>query len=233
MEGYCLVADVLGFRELMHNLRNDPEEQTNRVLQWVRAVESSVEEFAIKDYSLFSDTVVVGTEFTTDGLRTLLRFSARLLERTIEKWLPIRGGIASGEMSWGQRVCYGNPVVDAYSLGETLQWVGIAGPVDAMEHIAHLWDWSLVCSYPVPQDRGELSRLAAVVWKAPPLNDLRQAMVSGNLVDDEGRVGWHLARKAEATALFRYYCQRGLEERLPPSDFIGANCFTPFDCLNL
>lgn len=113
---YCYVGDVLGFSDMVTALTLDekknlepeqiakfsPEVRASRVESWVQLVIRGLAEYKIPHYHFVSDTVFAGTEYTSDGLKSLLGFSKYLLEEGIKKSLPLRGGIAYGDAKWGR-----------------------------------------------------------------------------------------------------------------------------------
>lgn len=227
MSQYCLVADLLGFKRLLENLAFSVDLQDQRVREWAHTVKRCARAQGIDQYALFSDTLFVVTEGSSDGLRQILSFSQDLLNKTINRSLPIRGALSFGDVHWQEPIIFGNPITQAYLVGESLQWVGIAAEPKALPHIGDLWSWDLVCSYPVPRDRGPVEHMPAVVWNAPA--DLRHRMAEEGLMEHNEHLSWPIARKCDATRLFIQYCAKASQDDRDPSSYLDGEMFTPID----
>jgi hypothetical protein len=135
----CFVAhfDVLGIKavvrkgsgfawDLICNLFEANEETSKLFVKLAttgRIISSRVKHFA------FSDTVFLYTSTDTDDdLLAIVIASMNLFQRGIWKAVPLRGGIAHGEMivDENMRLFAGRAIVDAYEAGECPQWIGIA-----------------------------------------------------------------------------------------------------------
>ena len=123
MANYLLVADVLGFSNIVKNLPSAKLEE--RVDTWINLVKNSKNDAEIEKLQLISDTVFALEDDSEDGFKRLLEFSKLLLERGMETFFPIRGAIARGDLSWSNLI-YGKALLDAYELERSLEWIGIA-----------------------------------------------------------------------------------------------------------
>ena len=120
---YCYVADVLGFSDMVSDLTPDkkkdwtipeevarftPEERAKLVHSWTKLIEREITNHGISHYHLVSDTVFVGVEPNREGLDRLLKFSIGMLNGGITNSLPLRGGIAYGDVEWGEKISFWN-----------------------------------------------------------------------------------------------------------------------------
>ena len=96
MASYFLVADILGFSNIMENLKD--EEQTRRIYGWIELVEETRRKTGIKEIQLISDTLFVKEEDSIHGLRRHLQFARLLLDDGVAKSIPLRGAIVHGEV---------------------------------------------------------------------------------------------------------------------------------------
>jgi hypothetical protein len=77
---------------------------------------------------LFSDTIVIfSLSDEIEDLYSVVLKSALLFCESLRACIPIRGGIAFGEffINLDLDMFLGKPLIDAYRLGETSQWLGI------------------------------------------------------------------------------------------------------------
>ena len=135
---YCYVGDVLGFSDMVSELTPDekekltpeeitrfaPEERAKRVDSWIKLIEREIAKHDISYYHFVSDTVFVGVEPNHEGLDRLLKFSKDMLNDGIENSLPLRGGIAYGDVEWGEKVSFGTALINAHKLEEEQNWIG-------------------------------------------------------------------------------------------------------------
>ena len=212
MASYLLVADVLGFSNIVSNLSED--EMDERINAWISMVTEIKSETGLTSLQLVSDTVFAKEDDSEDGLKRLLRFSRLLLERGIENSFPVRGGIAYGHVTWG-RLIYGRAVIDAYRLERSLDWIGIG-----CERLPNLpWSWDLICCYPVPRKAGPIGYSAAVVWTTSN-SSLREGWGSSELFDARKGVTWENQSKIMNTILFLRYVREAKHSGFPPNSFI-------------
>ncbi|MGO9602525.1 MAG: hypothetical protein ACLQAT_03815 [Candidatus Binataceae bacterium] len=133
--------DVLGFKSLL-------EKNQGRAWHTIQQIyEAQKKSFALEVQSLedgaivknriipvvFSDTILAFTRGSTDAdVKAIVYLSCELFFAALHAGIPIRGGIAYGRLTWDEerKLFAGAPVVRAYELGETAQWLGIV--VDPM-----------------------------------------------------------------------------------------------------
>jgi hypothetical protein len=144
----CFVAhfDILGMKavvkkgsgvawDLLCNLSEAKEETSKlsiKLAETGKIISSRVKNFA------FSDTVFLYTSTdTADDLLAIVISSMNLFQRGIWKNVPLRGGIAHGEMIVDEnvRLFAGRAIVDAYEVGERAQWLGISTTEDVAKRI--------------------------------------------------------------------------------------------------
>lgn len=215
MKHYLLLADVLGFSNIVSNLPHDS--LSNRIETWTSLVEETSSEMEIKEIQLVSDTIFVREADSDDGLERLLRFSKLLLERGIEKSFPIRGAITYGEVTWGKLI-FGEAVIKAYELERSLDWIGITFETLLNEKMP--WSWDLACVYPVPRKSKEKAKpLGAIVWTAPEVADFINKWTSGGLHKKGQRPTWEGFSKLLNTFLFLKYIRYCTQEKLTPDKF--------------
>jgi hypothetical protein len=115
----------------------------------------------------FSDTVIIFTlSDEPEDLYAMLILSSELFSNSLHRCVPLRGGIAHGDFYFkrDESLFLGEPLVKAYQIGESSQWMGIvvdqfiaemAEPYPIGEEIIH-WD--------VPQKDKSLKREYVVNW---------------------------------------------------------------------
>jgi hypothetical protein len=218
LANYLLVADVLGFTNIVANLsQNATKGQSSlkdRVDHWIRLVETIRSEVAVKDLRLISDTVIAFEDDSRDGLMRLLCFAKLLLEKGISNSFPIRGAITHGDLVWGDLI-YGRPVIDAIKLEKSQDWIGIC----SVSGLEMPWSWDLVCCYPVPRKSGEIKLSPAVVWSVPEQHDLERQTGTGGLFKAGDRVPWEHQSKLINTLLFGKYCRICQQLHREPKSF--------------
>ena len=218
MPNHLLVADVLGFTNMVHNLSEDPDAGSDnlqrRIDQWTSLVDEIRVESGIENLRLISDTIFVLEEFSPAGLERLLKFAKLLLERGIDASFPVRGAITHGNVVWGDLI-YGEPVVSALELEKSQEWIGISG-VGGMRMP---WSWDLVCCYPVPKKKGKIEFQSAVVWSVPECEDLERKTGSGGLSREGDAIPWEHQTKLVNTLLFSKYVRIGIESNWVPNSF--------------
>ena len=214
METYLLVADVLGFSNMVTNLSHTNLSQ--RIEDWVGIVEGASRDTGIEDVQLVSDTVFAQEPVPQRGPERLFQFSKLLLERGMEGSIPIRGAITYGEVSWHEKLIYGGAVIDAHVLERSLEWIGIAG--GSLPTVP--WSWDLVCCYPVPKKAGQQVELSpAVVWATPKPKELLGLSLSGGLHKSREVLTWERISKLKNALTFSRYVELAKQEKLQPRIF--------------
>jgi len=217
-EEYCLVADLLGFKSMMRNL--DESSRQARVAEWVELVNTVAVTSRIEHLQLVSDSVFVGAPPTKDGLRALINFARDLLMYGLEHSLPARGGIAYGEVTWGD-LTHGPAIVNAYALCEAQRWIG-ASCLPELPHLGDCWDFTTgVFCYPVPvRDTAHVTLRPAVAWDIPLGRHILTAITFGVIHDGEP-IQSDLIEKAQNTVLFDMYRTMARKKGLDPRNFNG------------
>ena len=214
MKSFLLVADVLGFSNIVSNLSHD--NLSERMGTWVSLVEETRDETGIKRMQLVSDTIFAQENDSEDEVKRLFGFSKLLLERGMKNSFPIRGAITYGEVSWKQDMIYGKAVVEANRLERSLDWIGIAcGRLPKIP-----WSWDLACTYPVPRKTGKIETLPSIVWAIPTEIELFEKSTDGGLIKDHNEiVRWESQSKRINTNIFSKYVSHAKQAGLAPSEF--------------
>ncbi len=218
MVQYCLVADLLGFSNLMLNL--PPALQAARVHEWTNLVETSAQQAGVSQFQLVSDTVFASAPPTCDGLKGLIAMSQALLSGGVPTALPIRGAIAYGDVTWGN-ITFGRPIVDAYRLSNEEGWVGVCLHDSCLEQP---WSWDSLIAYPVPLKSGAAVIRPAILWDIPPLGDFTKALISRGLGREGEVLTWEWVNKVQNTVLFGMYARllRPHRHLVAPGEYRGG-----------
>ena len=218
---YLLVADILGFSQMITNLTDD--EQRQRIREWIDLVQTTKLEVGTKDTQLISDTLFVRADDSDDGLKQLLQFAQLLLQKGIERSFPIRGAIVNGNVVWG-KLTYGLAVIQAHKIERSLDWIGIACS-PSLPRIDRFWSWDLVVVYPPPENSNKrqwLYQLMPVVaWNVPLAEELTNKAICSGLFKPGERIPSHVIRKIERTVQFGMYLRLGKSLRSDPQRFHG------------
>lgn|GEM_PF-3108487 len=201
MEQFVLVADVLGFSAIMRNVPG--ELRSKRLDDWLGAINRSI--LPDQRRQVVSDTVFVTAATSEDGLRGLIQTARHLLEQGVVNNLPIRGAIARGDVDWQSDALWGPGVVEAYSLGQSTEWLGVV-LAESTEPIPDaLFDRRELVTFPTPFKEGPVRMYANVRWAAPPASALAGLTTGGFLTDPKESLGWSWMRKLQFTSDFRLY----------------------------
>lgn len=108
--------------------------------------------------TIFSDTIVLWCDDDPSSLDTFLTAVAALMARAIDQDWLLRGGVAYGDavMCKDIRIFVGQPIIDAYHMEQTQQWVGAALHPSCLQHPTlgpMLRSHDCVVRYPVPTGR--------------------------------------------------------------------------------
>lgn len=223
MKGYFLIADVLGFSNVVSNLQ--PPELDKHIGEWISIAQEAQREAGVEKMQLFSDTLFAQEEDSLAGLRRLLRLSQALLEMGIAQSFPIRGAITYGEVIWGE-LTYGKPIVDAHLMERSLDWIGIACD-PSLPRIESLWSWDIVCNYLLPLKSGPVQSGPAVTWKVPDPNSLVLQTINNGLSQPQDRVEWKWESKLNHTIEFREYLRNASQAESMPAVFAGEHHPSP------
>ena len=226
MNSYILVADILGFKNIVSNL--PPDRLSKCIENWVHLVEKTRREMNVDRTHLVSDTLFAQVADSEDGMKRLFQFSKLLLERGLENSFLVRGAIAHGEVFCGGELIYGKAVLDAHRLEQSLDWIGIAcTPIQ--KEIP--WCWELVCRYPVLKKGGEQACDGPViVWTPPESCDIAEIWASRELHKDDTGFPWASFSKLSNTCIFFKYVRDSKKKGLKPHEFhlkVFVNSYLP------
>jgi hypothetical protein len=218
---YCYVADLLGFKSMILNL--PPEQQEDRVKDWIQLVSEGTSKFKIQKYHLVSDTIFVGAEDSEEGLKDLLNYSKYMLENGIKKSFLLRGAISYGDVTWNEHISYGKSIVDAYNIANDLEWVGTACQHGIIPQNSSLWKTELIVQYEVPMKNGKVYAKPAVIWNVPPIPQLKDLTRAGGLLGrGANEFSFTNLNKIQNTALYSQYVKKLLALKLPLDQVYGS-----------
>ena len=200
MTGYFLTADILGFSNIVTSGSVDVHE---RIAQWTDLVQECATEFHISQLQLISDTLFAACSSDPSAFLNLLRFSQALLQRGINRSLPIRGAIGHGDYTWGQ-LTYGETVIRCHQAEQNQDWIGIACVLN-VRIPDEARDLGLVANYPAPCKRGPILLTHVVLWEPPRLQDLMRLVCAGGLTREGEQLSQEWLSKIHNTLIFKYY----------------------------
>ena len=212
-----MVADILGFSKMMGNL--DGHRQAQRIAEWKDSVKHTGTEVGVTNSQLISDTLFVRDEDSTDGLARLLKFGQLLLERGIDKSIPLRGAIVHGNAAWGE-LPYGDAVIQAHQIEQSLDWIGIACSPN-LPRVDSMWDWDLVTVYPVPRKAGLTQLVPTVSWNVPKTNELVLKVSENGLMSEGDHYRWEEISKVKRTIQFGIYLRVSKSYRSDSQHYSG------------
>jgi len=216
---YCHVGDVLGFSDMVTALTMEEEKElapeqiekfspsarASRVDSWVQLAAKGLTKCKIPHHHFVSDTVFAGAEYTRDGLNRLIDFSKYLLEEGIKTSLPIRGGIAYGDVEWGDKVSFGTAIIKAHKLEADQEWIGTCCESD-LPGLDELWDFERVFVYPAPMKNEKLlTHRPVIAWHVPEYAELRNK--TSECAIRHINVDWKYDLMIRNTMLFSF-CQK-------------------------
>jgi hypothetical protein len=153
---FVAMMDILGFKELleqkgldiihqlMKDLFNSTRTGTNRDYQAIINGVKYLHPAVRLNYFIFSDTILIWKDYQEvknnnkniqkkcELFREFNHGISRVLENALLRRIPLRGGIAFGksiikiDTNGNNHEIIGQPIVDAYLLGEAQDWVGVA-----------------------------------------------------------------------------------------------------------
>ena len=218
MTEYFLIADLLGFSNLVTNL--DTVALDKRVQQWVSLIEEAKNNSGVTKVQLISDTLFASEEDSTEGLSRLIGMGQHLLNAGVPKSLPVRGAITHGDVVWGD-LTYGKAVVEAHELEASLDWIGIACQPE-LPGVADLWSWDSLVVYPVPKKEGAIQLCPTIVWTVPNAQELSSFLTRDGLVQRNQVMEWPWAVKVQHTIHFGMYLSKARTSSWPPSQYKGS-----------
>ncbi|WP_135079227.1 hypothetical protein [Terasakiella sp. SH-1] len=151
--------DVLGFSELVK--RKDFGDLFEQYIQLIRNALNARGQTHM-EYVVFSDSIVIVSEKTDYKSLFLLIEAVSLFsfEALTKLGLPIKGSITSGNITYkkqdGDVVIAGTPIVEAYKLEQSQNWVGAMISPNTIREYEHFFD---LVDYPNLQVPIQLERL--------------------------------------------------------------------------
>lgn len=118
--------DIMGFKDMVARHFNEIERQLTSLSKFISQIISEHQGY---QYMIFSDSIIIyASAEIEDVFHNFLSKVARIIEKSIELGLPIKGAIAFGDCS----VCmddkpfvFGQPIIDAYVLEENVVLYGV------------------------------------------------------------------------------------------------------------
>jgi hypothetical protein len=218
LEGYFLMADILGFSKIIENTKD--VELDSRIGSWVTLVEALAKEYDIHSLQLLSDTVFAGTNSTQTGLRSLIAFGRSLLQKGLDASFPVRGAISHGSYEFG-RLTYGKVVIKCHKIENAQEWMGIGCDAN-LPHGEGEWGLdSLVC-YPVPMKSGPIVLMPTVAWVVPDYKTLAGKLTGNGLTKKDDKLPWEWATKVKNTVEYGLYLRILACNNVKPSQFYGT-----------
>jgi hypothetical protein len=121
---YCAFVDILGFEELIKDLRHDDKQYLalRTALQTVHKPKPATPESGEADFRAqsISDAVAISTAVNADGLRQLFLALETLALDLLESGHFIRGAIVKGGLYHDKQMVFGEALVDAFRLESTM-----------------------------------------------------------------------------------------------------------------
>lgn len=218
-EMYCLVADVLGFQQIMKNV--PPDARSTRVDDWLH-VAMSAGGWQL-DSQIVSDTVFVVAPPDADGLTRLVELSRSLLEQGMHRYLPIRGAIARGDVEKQSGALWGSGIVEAYERGQGSDWIGITLSDSIVDVPRPLYDSRQLILYPTPMKSGSIVLYPCVNWSIPKVSELAGFTTRGFLTKPNETLGWSWLKKVDATSVFAIYKDLATRGDFPADHYYGLS----------
>lgn len=203
MQGYFLLADILGFKNIIENIPED--NLSTRIDEWISLVKIAVEKYSIKKYLLLSDTLFVSTPSSVDGFESIILMAKYLLEEGLLRSIPLRGAITHGSFEWGHFV-YGKAVIEAHNIEKNQNWIGITCSTDIPLASLHWGEEKLIC-YSPPMKTGLTTFHPVVSWDIPPYSELSNLLAKKGLVPKgkNCKVSYEWIERINNTVAFRIY----------------------------
>jgi hypothetical protein len=161
--GYVALLDVLGFRGLIGNDRDN-----SAILRYLGTVELCLENSGIEGI-IFSDSIVLtkrGAE--PQHLHALCMLCSRLMFELIRVNIPIRGAISYGDFvrsHFGNSIFLaGKPIVEAYDYEKNQDWVGVVLTRSAL-NAAQAVDFPSQCTTYVDNTQAFTNANEYLKWK--------------------------------------------------------------------
>lgn len=140
---FVALFDVLGFEK---RLETTPLATVAEGYQRLRALKLRARSVPIMSSAtvrmesvgttIFSDTILLWCDDDSNAVQSLLTACAVLVASAIEERWPLRGGIAYGDcvLNRETRTFVGQPIVQAYQVEQSQEWLGAAIHETALNH---------------------------------------------------------------------------------------------------
>lgn len=140
---FVALFDVLGFKK---RIETTPLETVVEGYQRLRGLKLRARSIPIMSQArvhmesvgttIFSDTILLWCDDDSNAVQSLLTACAVLVASAIEERWPLRGGIAYGDclLNRETRTFVGPPIVQAYQLEQSQEWLGAALHETALNH---------------------------------------------------------------------------------------------------
>lgn len=129
LEGWVAFIDAYGFKHhVLANSLAHTAATMNAIHEWIEA--EKYDDLAIYLFSdaifLFSATSNESPRF--EALSKLNSFIKKLQESALRKKIVFRGSVAFGKVALAERICIGQPIIEAYALEQNLAIPGVYLP---------------------------------------------------------------------------------------------------------
>ncbi|MEP7097826.1 MAG: hypothetical protein ABI748_09210 [Dokdonella sp.] len=225
MLGYFPVFDLLGFGAIIRN--SAPVERTERIESWLALVDEATAASPHLNRQVISDTLFMAADDSEAGLASVLDAARILLNRGMPASLPVRGAIVHGDYTWGERLTYGQAVIDAHELERSVEWVGVTCAAD-LPRVERFWDYDQLVVYPPPFKTGDIRLHPVLTWEVPRTRKLMSQLSSHGLMAAGETFRWEIGAKLNNTSQFGAYLSIARAKGLEPDRF---KPFLPFRIL--
>ncbi len=146
---FVAFIDILGFKDLV--MRSSHKEIFEK-LKNISEIKKGLENFnknqkKIGDAEIhivsFSDSIVIFSKSDDfNNLGYFLVATSWLFAKAIEKRVPLKGGIAYGEISLDRKkqIYFGQPIIDAYEMEENVDYMGVVAHNSIDSYISEIKD---------------------------------------------------------------------------------------------
>jgi len=226
MEKYFFIADLLGFSNMITN--TSPEQRDKRIDSWVQLVKEAKANVNIEKTQLISDTLFASAGSTEGDLLKMINFAQYLLNKGIERSLPIRGAICFGEYVWGE-LTYGKAVIKAHQLESKQNWIGVI--CDNNIPNIDTYSGTLLTCYPPPLKNSNFELYYVVNWDVPEFSKLIGLMVREGLTKTGEQISCDILDKINNTVEFSLYRKLINKHEISASKFVGYSPINTIECM--
>ncbi len=159
--------DIMGFKDMVARHFYTIEDKLTKLSKFISRTIMEADGY---QYMIFSDSIIIyASANKPDVFPALLQKVGKIVSKSIELGLPIKGAIAKGECT----VCmdakpffFGQPIIDAYTLEENVVLYGVVlhNTVESLVGASHV-EGGLVFDYKVPL-KGGASKHYVLNWFA-------------------------------------------------------------------